>query len=228
MRKIFFVLPIVMILLLTAGVIAETSILSEDFQNFVKEVGESKGIEKDSIKNIKQVDFNENKENIKIENIDDTNLAIFELEVEGSEGPVFVITASDQQFRKTIEKYTNKMLLSFGKKNLNDSAFMDSAAGITTSEQKGYVMMRDGTITGISTSVEILDGQGDIEIILYKNGQPTGFKNQFNEKGIQTDYDLQSEGIIEFQKGDILSMKINNKNLINIKDINSLLEVMTD
>lgn len=228
MKKIFFVMPIVMILILTAGVIAETTVLSDDFQNFIKEVGESKGIDKESIKNIKQVDFNEKKENIKIENIDDTNLAMFELEIEGSTNPVFVITASDQQFRKTIEKYTNRMLLSFGKKNLNDSAFMDSAAGIITNEEKGYVMMRDGSVTGISTSVEILSGEGEIEIVLYKNGEPTGFKNQFNEKGIQTDYDLQSEGIVEFQKGDVLTIKVNNKNLINIRDINSLLEVMTD
>jgi uncharacterized protein YxeA len=227
MKKIALVLPLVMLLILTGGVIAETA-LSEEIQQFVKEIQKSKEINESEITSVKQVDFNEEKEQIKFENIDDTNLALYELEIKGKDKPIYMITISDQQLRKTIEKYTNRMLLSFGKKDLQESSFMETATGIMSSEEKGYVMIRDGSVTGISTNIEIIEGQGEIEIILYKNGKPTGFKNQFNEKGIQSDYDLQSEGIIEFQKGDIISLRVNNKDFINIKDINSLLEVMTE
>jgi len=165
---------------------------------------------------------------VRFENIDQTNLAIYEVEMKDNGKPVFVITVSDQQFRKAIEKYTNKMLLTFGKKSLNESTFMETATGIISSEEKGYVMMRDGSVTGVSTSIEIIEGEGEIEIVLYKNGKETGFKNQFNEKGIQSDYDIQSEGVVEFQKGDIISLKVINEDFINIKDINTLLEVMTE
>jgi hypothetical protein len=216
-----------MVLILSAGVIAETT-LSEDIQQFVKEVQRNKEINESDIKSVKQVNFEDKPDQIKIENIDDTNLAMYELEVKGKDKPVYMITVSDQQFRKAIEKYTNRMLLTFGKKNLQESSFMETATGIMSSEEKGYVMMRDGSVTGISTSIEIIEGEGEIEIVLYKNGKPTGFRNQFNEQGIQSDYDLQSEGIVEFQKGDILSLKVNNEEFINIKDINTLLEVMTN
>ncbi len=227
MKKIALVLPLVMLLVLTGGVIAETT-LSDDLQTFIKEIQKNKGINESEIKNVKQVDFEEKKNEIKLENIDDTNLAMYELEVEGRDKPLFMITVSDQQFRKTIEKYTNKMLLSFGKRSLNGSGFLDTATGIMSSEEKGYVMMRDGSVTGISTNMEISGGEGQIEIVLYKNGEPTGFRNQFDREGIQSDYDLQSEGIVEFQKGDIISLKINNEDFINIQDVNSLLEVMTE
>lgn len=227
MKKIALVLPLVMLLILTGGVIAETS-LSDDLQNFIKEVQKNKGINESDIKNVKQVDFEEKKEEINLGNIDDTNLAMYELEVEGKEKPVFMITVSDQQFRKTIEKYTNRMLLSFGKKEINGSGFLETANGVMTNEEKGYVMMRDGSITGISTSIEVIEGQEDIEIVLYKNGEPTGFKNRFNEEGVQSDYDLQSQGVVEFQKGDIISLKITSEEFINIRDITSLLEVMTE
>ena len=64
MKKISVVLPIVFILILTGGAIAQT-VLSEDIQTLIKEIQKDKGINESEITNVKEISFSDNLEQIK-------------------------------------------------------------------------------------------------------------------------------------------------------------------
>ena len=49
------------------------------------------------------------------------------------------------------------------KEKLVDSTFLNTGTGVEASLEKGYVMMRSGSITGLSTNLEVLSGNGEIE-----------------------------------------------------------------
>ncbi|PJE81302.1 hypothetical protein COU58_03215 [Candidatus Pacearchaeota archaeon CG10_big_fil_rev_8_21_14_0_10_32_42] len=180
------------------------------------------------MKDIKEVDFNNLPEEIKIQNIDDTAIAMYEIDVEG-EAPVYVITASELEIKTQLQNLMGKMLLNLGiSGEISESTFLNSASGVMGAENKGYVMLRDGDITGISTNLEVkIPGEGEIEIVVYKNGEVVGFRNTFdlNEVGIKSDYDTVGDGTINFNKGDIISVKVVIPEGIILKDVNTLLEI---
>ena len=65
------------------------------------------------------------------------------------------------------------MLLDFGINGEVDTpTFLNTPNGVEGSLEKGYVMIRDGSITGLSTNLEVLSGEGSVEIMVYVNGQP--------------------------------------------------------
>jgi len=107
---------------------------------------------------------------------------------------------------------------------------MESATGVVGSLEKGYVMMRKGSITGISTNLEAVEGEGSVEIIIYKNGKRVNFGNEFvvSNSEIKKDYDTQSKGIIEFEPGDVLSLYVKISGTPVVKDLNTLLEIVTE
>lgn len=211
-----------------SGVFAESVGLSEDVKKIVGNIAEKKGIQED-IESIEEVDFGDLPQEVDVENIDDTSLAVYEVKPVG-EKSFFVITASDEKITATKEttKVVSKMLLNFGSnKEMSESGFLDTATGVETSLEKGYVMMRDGSITGLSTNLEIVSGSGDIEIVIYKNGEPIGFRNTLtgDSVGIKKDYDIQSVGTVNFKAGDVISVYAKSEGDVVWKDVVTLIEI---
>jgi hypothetical protein len=106
---------------------------------------------------------------------------------------------------------------------------MKTATGVDGSLDKGYVMMRSGSITGISTDIETLKGNGDVEIIIYRNGEAIQFGNTFvvDSNGIKKDYDVQSKETVPFEAGDTISAYVKSSDGISWKDATTLVEITT-
>ena len=218
-----------MVFLLAGGVLAENLVVSDEVEEFVKDVVKEKGINKENIKSVEKVDFDDLPEEVKLENIDETNLALYEVDY-GEEKPVFVLTVSDTTFKKTLKEIANKMILNFGfRGELSDSVFLETATGVQTNEEKGYVMMRSGSITGLSTNLEVLEvnDAGEVEIIIYKNSEPVGFRNGVlvNSTGVVKDYDTVSKDTITFEPGDIISVYTEIDENIIIRDVITIMEI---
>ena len=226
MNPIFVVL---IVLLLGVGVFAQSSSMSQNSEDFVKNVVAQKGVDEEKIKSVEEVDMNALPEEVNIKNIDETNLAMYKVDVEG-ENPVYIITASDEKFKEEVANFANKVLLSFGMAgDVENSVFLNSATGVTTSRKNGYVMMRDGSITGISTNLNVeesLNG-GAVEILLYKNGEAIGFRNTIrtDSEGSKVDYDTIAEDTLNFEKGDIISAEVVLSDGTRVTDVNTLLEI---
>lgn len=231
MKKIF-ILFILGIILLAGAAFAESLDISQDteIEEFVKNVAEKKGIEKSKITGVLQLDMESLPQEVNLKNIDKTNLALYQLDIDSEKRPVYIITVSDTLFKKTVKEFTNKMLLNFGFSGESvQTTYLKTATGVTTSLKKGYVMTRSGSITSLSTNLEILTRNTNdaIDITVYKNGEKIGFRNTFNENspGIYSDYDIISEGILNFNKGDIISMEVVIPSGSSARDITTLMEI---
>ena len=90
-------------------------------------------------------------------------------------------------------------------------------------------MSRDGSITGISTNLEITEFSYNekVEIIIYKNGEKVGFRNflKVDSSGVKIDYDTQSKGIVNFKAGDVISVYLNLGKEISLTDVTTTIEV---
>lgn len=193
---------------------------------------QQRGINSSEIKSINQVNFKNLPNEVNINNIDKTNLALYQVNISGK-GPVYVITASDQLFKNVIKRYSQKMFLTYGfSGELASSSYLNTAAGVPTSLTQGYTMPREGSITALTTNLNIISKQSTkpIEIIIYKNGKEFGFRNTFNsnQTGAQSDYDTVSKKTINFNKGDVLSIKVIVPTNTKVQDITTLLEVQTN
>ncbi len=218
-----------MVFLLAGGVLAENLAVTEDVESFVKGIVEEKGIVQGDIESVEKIDFDNLPEEINLENIDETNLAIYEVNY-GEEKPVFILTVSDAKFKKTLKEIANKMILNFGyNEEFSDSLFLETATGVQTSSEKGYVMMRSGSITGLSTNLEVLEvkDSGEVEIIIYKNQEPVGFRNGFvvDTIGINKDYDIISKDTLTFEAGDVISVYAHVNGDVVAKDIITMMEI---
>jgi hypothetical protein len=230
-KKIYFIVAFVLVLVLASGVFAQSIGLSGKAKEAVNEIVENQGIDKNKVQSVEKVDFDSLPSQVDLKNIDTTNLAVYEVNY-GGEAPVFVITASDQLFEaQTSDTVYKRMLLTYGiNGEVSDSTFLNTGTGVETSLEKGYVMMRGGSITGLSTNLEVLSGEGSIEIIVYINGVPAGFRNTIaaDSTEVKKDYDTQSIGIVKFDKGDVISTYIIAEGDIIVKDIINLLEISTE
>lgn len=236
MKKTFMFLAIGIVLLAVSGVFAlsvELIELSPELQGYVTSVVEKKGISTNDILGVTKVDFNNLPDEIKLENIDQISLAIYQIDIVDGK-PVYVITASDEIFKKTLETIDLKRsYLDFGLEGtVIGSTFLDTSTGVLTDLEKGYIMMRAGSITGISTNLEIVNASQDalIEIIIYKNGKPLGFGNTLSaaSSGIKTDYDILSKGTITFEAGDVISVYLKSESNVIWKDVITMIEITTD
>ena len=218
--------------------IVESSVpaLPTSVSAYVEEFVSKKGIDPNKISNVSQVSFDDLPKEVNIENVNDNNLAIYEVnynETDSEQKKMFVITYSVDKLRAQgdlIVSSDKRMFLNFGlNKEISSSEFLNTASGVEGSLEKGYVMMREGSITGISTVMDITQPseKGQIEIVIYKNGNPIGFGNTINSDaiGIKKDYDVQSRGVVSFEPGDVISayVKING----SVKDIITLIEITT-
>jgi len=215
MKKLSFGVAFVLIFIMASGVFAESIGLSGDVQEIVNNIIEKQGISKENIQSVEQVSFDNLPSQVDY----------------GGDKPVFVITASNEAFEPAPAVLMYKMLLNFGLTGeISESTFLDTATGVEGSNEKGYVMMREGSITGLSTNLEILSGEGSVEVILYINGEPASFSNTISgaSTGVKKDYDTQSVGIVEFEKGDVISTKVNIEGNVILKDVINLVEISTE
>ena len=231
MSKFYFIFAIVIILVLASGVFAQSVGLSGKTKEVVDRIIENQGINKEEIKSVEKVDFEKLPSQVDLRNIDSTNLEVYEVDY-GGETPVFVITASEQLLEaQTSDKVYKRMLLTYGiKGEIPESTFLNTGTGVEASVEKGYVMMREGSITGISTNLEVLSGNGEVEVIVYINGVPAGFRNTLavSSSGVEKDYDTQSIGIVKFDKGDVISTYVIINGEVLVKDIINLVEITTE
>ncbi len=217
--KKYFVFLFVLIIL-SVGVIAESSNIDD-----INKVLEKRGINS-SESDISEVDFNAPPEDIDVSNVKDTKIKIYK--VSPKENKSFYVVTSSGTTQSVSSTSYYRTYLNFGTSEvLNDSGFLKSPSGVQGDYEKGYVMIREGSITGISTSLEVEEGEGEIEILIYKNGELIGFKNSFDVSfsGLINDYDIQSNGVVKFSAGDVISVYVKSSEGITYSDVNTLVEL---
>ncbi len=232
MKRFSVIFVFAIAVLLVGGVLAQTTSIGTTVTGsaaqFVKDIAQKRGISENDIQNVTQVNFNQLPNEVNLKNIDNTTLAMYQVDLNNG-SPVYVITASQTEFKKELQNFAGKVLLNLGISGTVDSSeFMQSAAGVSGSDNQGYVMIRDGSITGLSTSLENeLKTNGIAQIVIYKNGQPVGFRNTLDlqESGSLSDYNTIDNGIINFNKGDVISVKVILPDGAQVKNINTLLEL---
>ena len=260
MRKIFFGLGIAMFLLIVIGLLVsaqldtnETDPGQEEVLNVVESVSvgdistqvyeyvsnfvQKRGVLPSAISFVKEVDFDSLPKSVHIENVGEHNLAIYEISYkeDNKEDQIYVITYSVEELKEQgdlIVAHDKRQFLNFGFAGMMDkSGFLQTATEVETSLEKGYVMVRDGSITAVSTNLEVSGSNpGDIEIIVYRNGEPIGFGNIFStaSSGIKKDHNVQSKDIVTFKAGDVISVYLK-ANGIDIVwgDIITMVEITT-
>lgn len=220
-------------------VVQETSPqLSSAVEEYVKDFVEKKDISAEQINNISEVDFESLPKEVNIENVNDNNLGIYQVDyTENKTGTnedkkIFVITYSTEKLKEQgdiIISQDKRELLNFGfNGDAEGSTFLDTATGVASTQEQGYVMMREGSITALSTNLEIVKGTGDVKIIVIKNGEAINFGNVIEAKtgGVKVDYDVQSNGVITFEPGDVISVYLEGEG-ISYKNVITLLEITT-
>ena len=138
------------ILFMAASVVATASNVPDAVKDVVKE----KGLDESEINSVNSVNYSSLPKEIDIENIDKTNLEIYEVGV--AKEKLFVLTFGGEQEEKPVLN-EQRQFLSFGYSGEIAEGFLQSASGVTMGQDRGYVMMRDGSITGISTNLESLE-----------------------------------------------------------------------
>ena len=256
MRGIFIGAGIVILLLLVLGVgvvaqdtlsdqvqkedllVAEDveDIPSQNVKDYVEDFVEKRGIAVEDVSGIYEVDFEDLPKEVNIEGVGDHNLAIYEVEYDdaGEEEKIFVVSYSVGKLKSQgdiIISQDKRQFLNFGfSGTMEESSFLKTATGVEASLNKGYVMMRPGSITGISTNLEVVEaGIGQLEIIVYKNGNAIGFGNTLitEGQGVQKDYDVQSKGSVTFEPGDVISVYLNEKGESIWEDVITMIEITT-
>ncbi|MCX6749607.1 MAG: hypothetical protein NTW17_02585, partial [Candidatus Pacearchaeota archaeon] len=195
-----------------------------------------RGIDAQDVQGVQQVDFNALPKEVNIENIDNSNLAIYEINyTDGNQQKkVYMITYSVEQLRAQgdlIVAHDNRNFLDFGHSGImKETGFLETATGVETSGAKGYVMVRDGSITAISTNLEIMQSNsGQIDIVVLKNGQAISFGNTISTDsiGVKKDYDVQSNDIVSFKAGDVISVLVNKNGEVAWNDVITMVEITT-
>jgi urease beta subunit len=250
MRKIFLGLGIALIFLIVIGVFAAAADSAPGEENssisglanikaatdkYIKDFVDKRGIKESDISNISEVDFDSLPKEVNIENVGDNNLAIYQVDYKdpdkNEDKNVFVVTYSVEKLKKQgdlIISHDQREILNFGFSGENSGTeFLKTATGVDSSAEKGYVMMRKGSITGISTNLDVLNsGDNEIKIVIYKNGEEINFGNSLAAtEGIQKDYDTQSRDNIRFEPGDIISVELVADGNVAWKDAITMVEI---
>lgn len=211
---------VAIIMILSVGVFATPVDIKEKIKDFVK-------VED---KDIVEIDLGDLPDEVGIENIENTSIIIYE--VNYSSKSLFVISSTSKIFQKetVVPSCDTRLLLHFGfEGEAKKSSFLDMANGVESSLEKGYVMLRDGSISGISTNLEIVNSAkgGEVEVIIYKNGEEVGFRNSLyaDSPGVKVDYDIQSKGIVNFKAGDVISVYLNSEKGVFWRDVITTIEI---
>ena len=215
-----------------------SSDIGEEALDYVTSFAEKRGVNVNDITNVSKVDFNDLPKEVNIENVNDANLAIYQVNYnENTEDKkVFVVTYSLEKLKAQgdlIVAQDKREFLNFGfEGTMVNDGFLKTATGVESSLEKGYVMARKGSITTISTNLEITksDDSGKVEIIIYKNGEMILFGNTLdaNGQGIKKDYDVQSKDTVTFEPGDVISVYAKSDGNVKWKDVITLVEITTN
>lgn len=212
--------------------------VAEVTKKYVEEFAAKRKVDPEKINNVSEVDFEALPKEVNIENVQDTNLAIYEVNYNESklgtetEKKLFVITYSTEKVAKQgdiIVAQDKRQFLDFGFAGESQtSSYLKTSAGVETSAEKGYVMVREGSITAVSTNIELISGIGEVEIIVYKNGEPISFGNtiEVDSFGVKKDHDVQSKGSVNFEAGDVISVYVSSGN-VAWKDAITMVEITT-
>ena len=214
---------VIIVMLLTVGVLGDTKNVKEEIKDFV----EGKGIIVED-KDIVEVNFSDLPDAVDIEKIENTSVVIYK--VNYSDKSLFVVTSGEKfQAEAPLPVCDTRLLLYFGISEKMNAGFLNMASGTKGSMEKGYVMIRDGSVTGISTNLEIIKSaeNEEVEIIIYKNGEEVGFRNVLSadSSGVKIDYDTQSKGIVKFKAGDVISVYLNSGNGVSLADVTTAIEI---
>lgn len=210
--------------------------VSEEIYEYVLDFVEKRDVLPSEVSKIKEVDFDSLPKEVNIENVGDHNLAIYEISYEenGEKDQVYVISYSVEELKAQgdlIIAHDKRQFLNFGfDGTMSKSGFLQTATGVEGSLEKGYVMMRDGSITAVSTNLEIIQNNlGQIEIIVYKNGEAIGFGNTLDASspGVKKDYDVQSKDVVVFEAGDVISAYARAQGDVSWKDVITMVEITT-
>lgn len=221
----------VSVLLISAGAFAETvtdGAISQEVTDYVKTFVEKGGIADEDIKEVKKLDQDDLPDEVEIKEINENKIGIYEVgyqeEPEEPVKKVFVVTYATNEFKKKSE-FKNIQNLDFGYAGeALSSVCLKTATGVDSCES-GYVMMHEGSITGISTSLTISSGAGKLQIKVYKNGEDTGFENVISSDDLnKIDYDLQSENVVTYQPGDIISVYVEQTGQLNYSNVVTIVE----
>ena len=215
-----------------------TGISAAEQQIVTKLVESQKDITENEIKDIDRVNLTELPKEIKIDSVEKNNLAVYEVnytkDVNGipENKKVFVLTYTEEEFEKVqefLDKTSHYLTFTDAIESGEDRFLI--IGEVRGSEELGYVMMDEGSITGISTALEIVNtSSGTINAAIYKNGEKTGLENSFDSSvsGVSKDYDLQSEGVITFIPGDVISIKTTSSGGVSWKNIITNLKITTE
>jgi len=242
MKKLFLGI-MAAVLLLAIGALAisaqtnsSVSNIGEKVSGYVQDFVSKRGIDPQDINGIRQVDFESLPKEVNIENVGDSNLAIYEINYSDNNKnqKVYVITYSVEQLRSQgdlIVAQDKRNFLDFGFSGvMGETGFLETSTGVETSGAKGYVMVRDGSITAVSTNLEVIQSNaGQIEIIVLKNGEPISFGNTISSDslGVKKDYDVQSKDIVIFQAGDVISVVARKTGNVAWQDVITMVEITT-
>ena len=248
MKKLL--LGVVVVLLLVVGVFAAQEVspavseivgnvasgLGVDVSGYVQDFVKKRGVLPENIENITQVDFNALPKEVNIENVGDHNLVIYQVDYDTGSGTdqVYVITYSVNELKAQgdlIIAHDKRQFLNFGASGTRiGSGFIETSTGVTTALDKGYVMVRDGSITAVSTNLEIFENSaGSLEIIIYKNGEKVSFGNTFSTEisGVKKDYDVQARDTVTFNAGDVVSVYVLSGEGVVWGDVTTMVEITT-
>jgi len=210
--------------------------VGENAYGYVSDFIDKRGIAEKDISKVSVVDFDSLPKEVNLENVGDHNLNIYEVDYKKDSGSekIFVISYSVEELKAQgdlIIAQDKRQSLNFGYAGeMSDSGFLKTAAGVDTSLLKGYVMARDGSITAVSTNLEVPIGEsGDLEVIVYINGEPIGFGNMVSTEssGVKKDYDVMSKDVATFKAGDVVSVYVSVDGNPTWKDVTTLVEITT-
>lgn len=226
------IIIICFIVLISAGAFAQVatnSDIPEEVSDYIKSFVDNGGIKQDQINNVTQINQSSLPDEVEIKEIDENNIGIYQVDYSqnNQSKKVFVVTYSTNEFKKKETQIKNIKYLNFGYSgNSSDSGYLDTSTGVSSGNSNGYVMMHAGSIIGISTSIKSLKGVGEVYIKVYKNGQDTKFSNMISATDKKKiDYDLQSEGIVSYEPGDIISLYLEINGDVNWNGVTILLEI---
>lgn len=254
MKKAFFVSGVLFSLLVIGflGLVVSAQVNSPDeslqdslndvtqkTSDYVVDFVQKRGISPSEVSKVREVDFDSLPKDVNIQGVGDHNLAIYEISYDdkekGTQENVYVVSYSTEKIRKQgdlIVAQDKRNFLNFGfSGEMPGSGFLKTASDVETSLEKGYVMMRKGSITAVSTNLDVASGtQGDIEVVVYVNGKEISFGNLLSTEspGVKKDYDVMSKGAVTFQPGDVISVELKGTSGAAWGDVNTLVEITTE
>jgi len=197
---------------------------------------EKMDITPENVVSISLVDFDNLPASVNLGSISDgSGLAIYGVTFDKGDGEktVYVVTYSLDTVDSQDDVFptSKRQFLNFGfAGKTKEAIFLLTATDVETSVEKGYVMMRDGSITAMSTNLNVLNDGKSIEVIIYINGEPVGFGNMLGADGVgvQNDYDVISENTVEFSAGDVVSAYLKIEGDVSLEDVTTLVEITTN